>query len=601
MLNTALLLSSGSTVTYSHHSHINGKREGMLWGLIATVLLALIFTSFQGVEYSVSSFTISDGIFGSSFFFGTGYPNMFFQSRSSHTQVRRTPYVSLRSAINNYYSSVFFLNILIIFLSFGGALDDTLFAINKITINIPPKISLRRSQCEFLWWNLDKGFSAEPSGTFFIKIKKSNLCSSGARQKLAYLLKIYFYSLSTFSILTPLCGQYGKFHFVYESSFFKHIFMAWGPLVKGPVRSVGTIKMKINEGRNYFTPHIFRSISERGHFYVPRAGVILFNNSLTLGSAQNFKRLYSKISNVTEPKLSPYWVTGFSDGESCFTLKVSKKSGAVIGWGVKPEFKIELHSRDELLLRKIQSYFGTGIISQRESRNMVVYSVQSARDIANVIIPHFDRYPLITQKRADYLLFKQAINLILNGQARSSIEGFCEILSIKSSMNKGLSYKLKINFPTVLAKPRPIVSFQEILEPNWLAGFVDGEGCFYVKLTKSKTCLSRYQVLISLQISQHVRDELLLTKFIEYLGCGIIEKVTTRPNSITFIVYKFRDIFEKIIPFFQRYPLQGIKYMDYKDFHEVAKIMNNKFHLTDEGIKRIKSLKSGINTGRILN
>ena len=97
---------------------------------------------------------------------------------------------------------------------------------------------------------------------------------------------------------------------------------------------------------------------------------------------------------------------------------------------------------------------------------MVVYSVQSARDIANVIIPHFDRYPLITKKRADYLLFKQAINLILNGQARSSIEGFSEILSIKASMNKGLSDKLKINFPTVLPKPRPIVNFQEILDPN---------------------------------------------------------------------------------------------------------------------------------------
>ena len=155
---------------------------------------------------------------------------------------------------------------------------------------------------------------------------------------------------------------------------------------------------------------------------------------------------------------------------------------------------------------------------------------------------------------------------LINEGAHLKLEGLIKILSIKASMNKGLSDILKINFPTVLPKPRPIVSFQEILDPNWLAGFVDGEGCFYVKLTKSKAYLSGYQVLISLQISQHVRDELLLTKFIEYLGCGKIEKVTTRPNSITFIVYKFSDIFEKIIPFFQSYPLQGIKYMDYKDF-----------------------------------
>src|ERR1700709_2593043 len=73
LLNTVILLSSGATITYAHHSLIQGKREGALYGSIATVLLAVIFTIFQGVEYSVSSFTISDGAFGTCFFFGTGF------------------------------------------------------------------------------------------------------------------------------------------------------------------------------------------------------------------------------------------------------------------------------------------------------------------------------------------------------------------------------------------------------------------------------------------------------------------------------------------------------------------------------------------------
>ena len=72
LINTVILLASGFTVTYAHHFLINGKRGKALYGLLYTIILATIFTGLQGVEYSVSSFTISDGAFGSCFYFGTG-------------------------------------------------------------------------------------------------------------------------------------------------------------------------------------------------------------------------------------------------------------------------------------------------------------------------------------------------------------------------------------------------------------------------------------------------------------------------------------------------------------------------------------------------
>jgi cytochrome c oxidase subunit 3 len=72
LINTIILLASGFTVTYGHHFLINGKRGKTLYGLLYTIILAVIFTGLQGVEYSVSSFTISDGAFGSCFYFGTG-------------------------------------------------------------------------------------------------------------------------------------------------------------------------------------------------------------------------------------------------------------------------------------------------------------------------------------------------------------------------------------------------------------------------------------------------------------------------------------------------------------------------------------------------
>src|SRR5207237_10718855 len=73
LLNTIILLSSGVTVTYSHHSLIQGNRNGALYGLIYTIILAIVFTALQGIEYTVSSFTIADGTYTSCFYFGTGF------------------------------------------------------------------------------------------------------------------------------------------------------------------------------------------------------------------------------------------------------------------------------------------------------------------------------------------------------------------------------------------------------------------------------------------------------------------------------------------------------------------------------------------------
>lgn len=73
LLNTVILLSSGFTVTYAHHSIIQGYRSGALYGTVLTVMLALIFTGLQGLEYTASSFTLSDSTYGSCFYFGTGF------------------------------------------------------------------------------------------------------------------------------------------------------------------------------------------------------------------------------------------------------------------------------------------------------------------------------------------------------------------------------------------------------------------------------------------------------------------------------------------------------------------------------------------------
>ena len=72
LLNTFLLLSSGSTVTYGHHALIKGDRKGAIIGGLLTLILAIIFTALQYVEYFNAPFTITDSVFGTTFYASTG-------------------------------------------------------------------------------------------------------------------------------------------------------------------------------------------------------------------------------------------------------------------------------------------------------------------------------------------------------------------------------------------------------------------------------------------------------------------------------------------------------------------------------------------------
>jgi hypothetical protein len=131
-----------------------------------------------------------------------------------------------------------------------------------------------------------------------------------------------------------------------------------------------------------------------------------------------------------------------------FSLKIIKRSGYKLGWGVEPGFIIGLHANNLPILEKIQSYFGVGNI-HIGNNNAVSYYVNDVQDLTKVIIPHFDKYPLITKKRAqrsrrdlgcfatDYLLFKSALDIINNkGQKKPlTLEYLTRLIEIKGALN----------------------------------------------------------------------------------------------------------------------------------------------------------------------
>jgi cytochrome c oxidase subunit 3 len=73
LLNTVILLSSGATVTWAHHAIVWGSKPNASIALVYTLILAIVFTALQGFEYVTSPFSISDSVFGSTFFLATGF------------------------------------------------------------------------------------------------------------------------------------------------------------------------------------------------------------------------------------------------------------------------------------------------------------------------------------------------------------------------------------------------------------------------------------------------------------------------------------------------------------------------------------------------
>ena len=110
-------------------------------------------------------------------------------------------------------------------------------------------------------------------------------------------------------------------------------------------------------------------------------------------------------------KLNPWFVSGFIDGEGTFAISIWKDNEYKLGWQICAEFSIQLHKRDLNLLLQLQDFFsGTGLISISKTRNSVTYSVKSIKDVTTIIIPHFSKYKLLTQKAADFIYKSGRIN-----------------------------------------------------------------------------------------------------------------------------------------------------------------------------------------------
>lgn len=294
--------------------------------------------------------------------------------------------------------------------------------------------------------------------------------------------------------------------------------------------------------------------------------------------------------------LNPWFLTGFTDAEGSFMILVLPRVNFNTGWRVIARFSIGLHSKDAPLLQLIKCYLGVGSL-EREVSQVASFRVTRVKDIINVIIPHFLKYPLITQKRTDFELFKRAVDLI-NQKKHLTEEGIQEIVRIKSALNLGLSPKLKDAFSHNIPLIRSLAVKQEIQDFHWLSGFTSGDGNFSAKVNKSFTTKIGFSVQLTFNLYQHNKDLDLMKNLRNYLGCG---KVYVRSNKlVVFSVARFKDIIDIIIPLFKKHPIHGVKAKDFADFVEISELIKAGEHLNPEGFSRILKIKASMNKGRLI-
>ena len=135
------------------------------------------------------------------------------------------------------------------------------------------------------------------------------------------------------------------------------------------------------------------------------------------------------------------------------------------------------------------------------------------------------------------------------------------------------------------------------LAPEYVAGFVDGEGCFSVSIHPHPTVRygRRWLVAPCFQVYQHRDHRAILEQLQENFGCGHIRPKGPKSSVLTYSVYRRRDLETAIITYFERHPFLILKRDDFTKFREIVRMMQQELHRTEEGFRRIVELAFSMN------
>jgi hypothetical protein len=103
--------------------------------------------------------------------------------------------------------------------------------------------------------------------------------------------------------------------------------------------------------------------------------------------------------------LDPWFVTGLTEGEGCFTVSFTLRQKIRIGIETRPSFSLSLNERDLPLVQALHAFFRCGAVRYSRFDRTYKFESRSVGDLLTSIVPHFERYPLRGRKRQDFAIF----------------------------------------------------------------------------------------------------------------------------------------------------------------------------------------------------
>jgi cytochrome c oxidase subunit 3 len=437
LLNTVILLSSGVTVTYAHHSLIQGNRSGALYGLVATVILAIVFTGFQGVEYTVSSFTISDGAFGSCFYFGTGFHGL-------------TTIICVAPFINTYKLKTKTITLENNNVEINNNVEmNNNNKTNNLLITMP-SFNNKESESYFLEKNFLEWFVGFTDAEGNFNIKLSNL-NNNTFKRVQFTFQIGLHEddreVLSYIMNTLKCGHISKSKgrvnfFVNDLNSLLHIII--------PIFDY----VNLNSSKYYhfelFKKAVFLTKDKSHLLDKGRLEIINYRKEMQMMSDKWVPNSMFSIINITNN-----WLAGFIDGDGSFSYNK-----------YVPRFKLENHCKELELYYKIKEFISVGntlLTSPRVNRvdnnSTVVLEINKIKELKDNLIPLMykdDCLLLRTQKSKDFLLWLKLIDIYYKGY-HTIIEGKYIFDAIKLHINR---YRLTTNI--TLLENMKILSVSEI-------------------------------------------------------------------------------------------------------------------------------------------